>query len=194
MSVGRILAAVIDRRYRRNFIVQRLGLKTAAFATRAGRVGAITTEQHAHVHFVSFALGPAKKPAHTVPAIVFVFVVTAVAALFPVDDKFLVGLRQFLERKVDVDLLPRTRPQQILLRLAEFFAAKNAHLALLDAEIPVRDRLVQIDRNRPAKAAALRTSSKRIIKTEETGRGRPYVDVAMRAMPTGRKGKLRVES
>src|SRR5947209_5049896 len=111
MSVGRILAAVIDRRYRRNLVVQRLGLKATAFATRARGVGAITTEQHAHVHFVSFALGPAKKPAHAVPAIVFVFVVTAVAALLPVDDKFLVGLGQFLERKVDVDLLPRTRPQ-----------------------------------------------------------------------------------
>ena len=125
------VSAVIDRRY--NFVIQRLGLKASAVATRAGRVGAIATEQNAHMHLVSLALEPAEKTANAVPAIVFVILVGVIARAFlAFDDEILIGLRQFLERNVDIDLFAGTGPEQVLLRFTKLSAAKNSHHALLD--------------------------------------------------------------
>ena len=181
-----LFAAVIDRRYRRNLVIERFGLKTSAVTFRAGRVSAITAEQHAHVHFVGLALEPAEKSAHAVPAIVLViFVVDAIAAFLAVDDEILIGFRQFLEWNANVDLFPGAGAQQILLRFAEFVAAKNAHDAFFDAEAAIRNRLVQIDRDGATEAAAFRTRAERIVETEKTRRRRANVDVAMRAMPAG---------
>ena len=94
------------------------------------------------MHFVGLALGPAEKTAHTVPAVFIVIIVHAVAALLAVDDEVLIGLRQFLERHVDIDLLTRAGAQQILLRFAKFDAAKNAYRAFLDTEAAVRNRFI----------------------------------------------------
>ena len=169
-------------------IIQRVGLKTSAVATRAGRVGAIAAEQNAHVHFVGLALEPVEKSAHAVPAIVLVIVLVVLAVfLFAVDDEVLVGFRQFLERRVHIDLLARAGPQQILLRFAHFLSAKNAHHALRDRERAIRNGAVQIDRDGAAEAAAFRTGAERIVETEEPGRGRTNIEIAMRAMPAGRR-------
>src|SRR5207253_11128054 len=111
-----ILAAMVRRRKSPpywNFIIQRLRLKTPTAAFRAGRVGAVTAEQHAHVHFIGLALEPAEKTAHPVPAIILVFVLAIIASLLALDDKLLIGLGQFVERNVDIDLFSRAGPQQI---------------------------------------------------------------------------------
>src|SRR5438876_455953 len=101
------VSAVADCRYRSNFVIQCFRLIPSGLAARAGGVSAITAEQHAHVHFVGLALGPAEKTADAVPAVVVVIIVAAIAALLTVDDKVLIGLRQFLEGHVDIDLLTR---------------------------------------------------------------------------------------
>ena len=124
------------------------------------------------MHFVGFALEPFEKPAHAVPAIVLVIVVRVFAAAFlAVDDEILIGFRQFFERKIDVDLFASAGAQQILLRFAQFLAAKNAHRALRDLKATIGNRAVQIDRDGSAEAAAFRTRAERIIKTEKPGVG-----------------------
>jgi hypothetical protein len=68
------------------------------------------------VHFVSLGFEPAEKSADAVPPVVLVVVVGVfTAAFFAVNDEVLIGLRQFLERPVDIDFLARARTQQILL-------------------------------------------------------------------------------
>ena len=139
------------------------------------------------MHFVGLALRPAKKTADAVPAIVFVIIVRAVAALLAVDDEFLIGLRQFLERDVDVDLFPRAGAQQILLRLAELLAAKNTDGSLLDAETAIGDRLVQINRDGATESATFRARAERIVETKKTHARRTNIDIAVRTMPAGGK-------
>src|ERR1700730_9390755 len=190
MSVAFIRPTVIGRRH--NFVIQRLWLKSSALAGWAGRVRAITTEQHPHVHFVSFAFEPSEKTADAVPAILLVIFVGVIAALLPVDHEILIGFRQFLEWNMNVDLLAGTGAEQIFLRLAKFDAAKNAHHPLQDSEPAIRNRFVQVNRNGTAKAAAFRTRAERIVEAEKPRRGRTNVDVAMRAMPTGGERHFRL--
>ena len=66
------------------------------------------------MHFVGVALEPPEKTAHPVPALV-VLVLLLALALLALDHEILVGLRQFLERKMDVDFFARAGSQQILL-------------------------------------------------------------------------------
>src|SRR6266446_922285 len=155
MSVARIRPTVIDRRY--NLVIQRFWLKSSALTAWAGRVRAIAAEQHAHVHFVSFALEPSKKTADAVPAIVLVILVGVIAAFFAIDHEILIGFRQFLEWNINVDLLAGTGAKQILLRFPKFGAAKNAHHPLCDGQTAIWNRFVQIDRDGATKAAAFRT-------------------------------------
>src|ERR1700676_2124619 len=103
MTVVLISSAVIDRRYRRNFVIERFGLKASAVATRTNRVSAITAEQNAHVHFISFAFEPAEESAHAVPAVVFIIVINAIRSFLAVDHEVLVGFRKFFERNANVD-------------------------------------------------------------------------------------------
>src|ERR1039457_7546681 len=153
MSVGFIRPAVIDRRYRRDFEIQRLRLETPAVAFRTGGISPIPAEQHPHVHLVSLALGPAKESADAVPAIVLiVFVLDPIGAFLAVNDEILIGLRQFFERKIDIDLFARAGAEQTLLRFAELLAAKNTDNTFFDSETSVRQRLVQIERNGAAEA------------------------------------------
>lgn len=152
---------------RHNFVVQRLRLVTSTFTPRTFHISAVSTEQDAHVHLVSLRFEPAKETADPVPAIIFVILIRVFARAFlPVDDKILVGLREFLEWCVDVDLLAGTSTKQILLRFAHFLPAKNADHALRDGEGAVRDRAIQIDRDGAAEAAAFRAGAKRIVETE----------------------------
>src|SRR4051812_12043844 len=146
------------------------------------------------MHFVGLALEPFEKTANAVPAIVLrqFLDVGVFVARFTVDDKLLVGLGQILERNSDIDFVPRTGAHQVALRFAHLFAAKNANRALGDRERTVRDRFVQVDRDRPAKAAALRTGAEGIVEAEKAGRWRTNVEIAMRAMPAGRI-RMRVE-
>ena len=112
------------------------------------------------MHFVGLALEPFEKTAHAVPAIVLVIVLRVFAAAFlAVDDEILVGLRQFLERQMHIDLLAGTGAQQILLRFAHFLAAKNAHRALRDGKRAIGNRAIQIDRDGATEAAAFRTGA-----------------------------------
>src|SRR5438128_4240975 len=191
MSAVCLHSVVIDRRYRSNFVIQGLGLKASAVATRAGRVSAIATEQNAHVHLVSLALKPAEKTANAVPAIVFVILVGVITrALLALNDEILIGLRQFLERCIDIDLFAGAGPEQVLLRFAKLGPAKNSHHALLDTQTPIRNRFVKIDRNRAPKSAAFGTRAEWIVEAEKPGTRRTNVEIAMGAMPAGRKGKF----
>src|SRR5437764_14944948 len=133
MSVGRIFATVIDRRYRRNPVIERFGLKTSATALRTSGVSAVATEQNPHVHFVNLRFKPAEKSANAVPAIVFVIVIGIFATAFlAVDDEVLISLGQFLERNIDVDVFAGAGPEQIFLRFTELVSTKNANRALFD--------------------------------------------------------------
>ena len=119
------------------------------------------------MHLVSLALEPAEKTTNAVPAIVFVIFVGVIArALLAFDDEILIGLRQFLERHIDIDLFAGTGPEQVLLRFAKLSPAKNSHHALLDTQIAIRNRLVKIDRNRAAESAAFGTRTEWIVKAE----------------------------
>src|SRR5205823_12013413 len=129
--------------------------------------------------------------AHSVPAIIFVIVIGVFARTFlAVNDKILIGLGQFLERPMHIDLLAGTGTQQILLRFAHFLPAKNAHHPLRDREGSVRNRAIQIDRDRAAEPAAFRAGAKRIVETEKSRARRSNVEIAMRAVPAGRKRKF----
>ena len=139
------------------------------------------------MHFVGLALEPFEKPAHAIPAIVlreFLDIGVAVAR-FAVDDEILIGFRQILEGNAHVDLFAGAGPQQVLLRFAKLLASKGAHHAAGDAQAAIGNRAVQIDRDRPAEAAACRTGAERIVETEESGRRRTDIEIAMRAMPAG---------
>src|SRR5438067_5106795 len=190
-SAGRsAISAVIDRRYRcrrHDAIIQCLGLEAPSVALRTGRVSAIAAEQNADMHFVGLALEPFEKSADAVPAIVLrqLLHVGVLVARLAVDDEILVGLRQILERNAGIDLLPHAGPHQVALRIAHLLAAENADRALRDRERAVGDRLVQIDRNRSSKAAALRAGAEWIIETEETRRRRANIEIAMGAVPAG---------
>src|SRR5689334_21804574 len=103
-----------DRRY--SFVIQSLGLVTSSITARTFHIGAITTEQHPHMHFVSFGFEPAEKSTHTVPTVVLVIVVGIYpAAFFAINDEILIGFGQFLERPVNIDFFARTAAQQIFL-------------------------------------------------------------------------------
>src|SRR5205085_129956 len=99
--------------------------------------------------------------------------------------EILVGFRQLLERRPDIDLFARAGPHQVALRFPHFFAAKNADRALRDRERAIGDGLVQIDRNRPAEPAAFRTGAERIVEAEKARRWRADIEIAMGAMPAG---------
>src|SRR5438132_11805925 len=190
-SAGRsAISAVIDRRYRcrrHDAIIQCLGLQAPSVALRTGRVSAIAAEQNADMHFVGLALEPFEKSADAVPAIVLrqFLDVGVFVARFAVDHKILIGFRQILERNANVDLVPRTGAYQIALRFTHLFAAENPDGALRDRERPIGNRLVQIDRDRPAKTTALRAGAERIIEAEKSGRRRTDVEIAVGAMPAG---------
>src|SRR5436190_18172362 len=103
MSAVGLIPAAIDRRY--NFVIQRLRLVTSTVTARTFHISAIATEQHAHVHFVSLRFEPPKKTADSRPAIILVIVIRVFAPTFlSVNNKILIGLGQFLERRVHVDL------------------------------------------------------------------------------------------
>src|ERR1700750_194436 len=90
-------------------IIQGLGLITPSITARTFHIGAITTEQHAHVHFVCLGFEPAEKSTHAIPTVVLVIVVGVfTAAFFAINDEILIGFRQFLERPVDLDFLAHT--------------------------------------------------------------------------------------
>src|SRR5205807_2294503 len=90
-----------------------------------------------------------------------------------------------VERRMHIDLLASTRPQQILLGFAHFLPAKNAHHPLSDRERSVRNRAIQINRDGATEPTAFRAGAKRIIEAEKPRRRRADVEVAMRAMPAG---------
>src|SRR5437899_11879108 len=177
MSAVRLSPAASDRSY--NFVIQCLRLVASTVTAWTFYISAIATEQHAHVHFVSLRFEPAKETAHSVPAVILVIVIGVFAPTFlPVDDKILVSLGQFLETPMHIDLLAGTGTQQILLRFAHFLPAKNAHHSLRDRERPVRDRAIQIDRDRAAEPAAFRAGAKRIVETEKSRARRSNVEIA----------------
>src|SRR6266853_6860842 len=189
MSAVRLIPAVTYSRY--NFVVQRLRLVTSTLTARTFHISAVATEQDAHVHLVSLRFEPAKETADPIPAIIFVILIRVFAVAFlPVDDKILVSLREFLEWCVGIDLLAGTSTQQILLRFTHFLPAKNAHHPLRDREGAVRDRAIQIDRDGAAEAAAFRAGAQRIVETEKSRARRSNVEIAMRAVPAGRKRKF----
>src|SRR5205814_6472847 len=149
---------------------------------------AIAAEQNPDMHFVGLALEPFEKSADTVPAIVLrqFLDVSVFIARFAVNHKILIGLRQVFERNPDIDLVPPAGPHQVALRFTHFFAAKNPDRALRDRKRAVRNRLVQIDRDCATETAAVGTGAERIVETEEAGRWRPDIEIAMGAMPAGR--------
>src|SRR5205807_10012862 len=112
------------------------------------------------------------------------------APLLAFDHKFLIGFRQFLERNIDVDLFASAGAEQILLRITKFLAAKDADHSLFDRQRAVRNRFVQIDRDRASEAATFGTGAQRIVKTKKTGRRWPNIEIAMRAMPAGGEGQF----
>ena len=86
------------------------------------------------MHLVGLAFEPFEKTAHAVPAIALPIIIrVSVGAFLAVDYEILVGLRQFLEGPMQIDLLARARPNQIALRFAKLLALKRAHHALRDA-------------------------------------------------------------
>src|SRR5436853_4715322 len=93
-----------------NLVVQCLRLKPAAVACRTGCVGPVTAKQNPHMHFVGLALQPAEESPDAVPTVVVVFIVGVTGVLLAVNHKILIGLRQFLERQLDIDLLPGAGP------------------------------------------------------------------------------------
>src|SRR5947207_7384824 len=188
-AVGLIPAAIDRRRY--NFVIQSLRLVTSTVTARTFHISAIATEEDADVHFVSLRFEPAKETAHSVPAIILVIVIGVFAPTFlTVNDEILIGLGQFLERPMHIDLLAGTGTQQILLGFAHSLPAKNEHHPLCDREGPVRDRAIQIDRDGATEATAFRTRAKRIVEAEKPRRRRTDVEIAMRAMPTGGEGEF----
>src|SRR5213076_3537602 len=133
MSAVGLIPAAIDRRY--NFVIQRLRLVTSTVTARTFHISAIATEEDADVHFVSLRFEPAKETSHSVPAIILVIVIGVFAPTFlTVNDEILIGLGQFLERPMHIDLLAGTGTQQILLGFAHFLPAKNAHHPLCNRE------------------------------------------------------------
>src|SRR5438128_12067185 len=184
MSAVGLIPAAIDRRY--NFVIQRLRLVTSTVTARTFHISAIATDEDADVHFVSLRFEPAKETAHSVPAIILVIVIGVFAPTFlTVNDEILIGLGQFLERPMHIDLLAGTGTQQILLRFAHFLPAKNAHHPLRDREGSVRNRAIQIDRDGATEPTAFRTRAKWIIEAEKPRRRRTDVEIAMRAVPAG---------
>src|SRR4029450_8353031 len=95
----------------------------------------------------------------------------------------LIGLRQFLERYIDIDLFAGAGPEQVLLRFAKLSTSKNSDHALFDTQTAVRNRFVKVDRNGAAKSAAFGARPEGIIETEEPGTRRTNVEIAMGAMP-----------
>ncbi len=139
-------------------IIQCLRLETPALATRAGGVGAIAAEKHAHVHFVGLALEPFEEALYAVPAIGFVIFLAVFACPFlAVDHEILVALRQLLEGDPDVDLFPGAGTEEILLRFAHLLPAENADRALGDRKRAIGNRARVIDRDRAPETAAFRT-------------------------------------
>src|SRR5438094_7646794 len=189
MSAVGLIPAAIDRRY--NFVIQRLRLVTSTVTARTFHISAIATEEDADVHFESLRFEPAKETAHSVPAIILAIVIGVFAPTFlTVNDEILIGLGQFLERPMHIDLLAGTGTQQVLLGFAHFLPAKNAHHPLCDGEGSVRKRAIQIDRNRAAESTAFRTGAKWIIEAEKARGRRADVEIAMRAVPAGGERKF----
>src|SRR5205823_2658063 len=188
-AVGTILGT--RRRASLQFVIQRLRLVASTVTARTFHISAIATEKDADVHFVSLRFEPAKETAHSVPAIILVIVIGVFASTFlTVNDKILIGLGQFLERPMHIDLLAGTGTQQVLLGFAHFLPAKNAHHPLCDRERSVRKRAIQIDRNRAAESTAFRTGAKWIIEAEKPRGRRADVEIAMRAVPAGGERKF----
>ena len=85
------------------------------------------------MHLVGLALKPPKKSADPVPTVIVVIIVRFAGPFLALDDKLLIGLGQFVERNVDIDLFSRAGPQQIFVGLTKLFPPKDAHHAFLDA-------------------------------------------------------------
>src|SRR5271157_3998262 len=86
---------------------------------------------------------------------------------------------------MDIDLTIQRSGNQIILALAHLTGLKWLHYAVSDAQARIRHSSVQVDTNRASEPPASRTSSKRIVEREQTGRRWPNVDIAVGTMPTG---------
>src|SRR5437588_6027276 len=92
-----------------NLIIERFGLISSPVTARAGDVSPVAAEQNAHVHFVGLALKPAKESTNSIPPIIFVIFICIIDRSFlAFDDEVLVGLRQFFEGDIDIDLFSFT--------------------------------------------------------------------------------------
>ena len=117
-------------------------------------VVAVAAEQHADVHFVSFALEPSEEAAHAIPlAAVVGDLGIGVGAL---DEPMALLGRVVVEGLVDVDAALPCGAFEIELRFAIRAALKRTHEAEIDAQRLIRDRLADVDAERAAKATARR--------------------------------------
>src|SRR5438874_9936113 len=145
------------------------------------------------MHFVNLRFEPTEKSPDAVPTIVLVIVFRIFATSFlAIDHELLIGLGQLFEWNTDVDFFAGAGAEQIFLRITELVPTKNANHALFDRQGAVRNRFVQIDRNRASETATFGTGAQRIVETEKAGRRRANVEIAMRAMPADGKRMLGV--
>ena len=165
-------------------VVERFRLVASAVARRAFVVAAVAAEQHADVHFVGLGFEPVEIPLHAIPTVVVPDLVQGFAGLaVAIDDPIAVGPGQFLERAMQVDLPAASVADQVGLAFLRHTALERAHHALGESARAVRNDAVPIEPDHASEAPAFGAGAERMVETEQPRCGRPYVDIAPRAVP-----------
>ena len=144
-------------------------LEPGATAFRALRVGAVAAEEDADVHLVGLAFHPVEEALYTIPLVVAPGVFGVVA--FAVEDPFLVGFGQFVERDVAVEAAVAGLAEEIALAFLAAFALEGFHAAVGEGEGAVGDGFGEIDADDAAEPSAGGAGAEGVVEGEEGGGG-----------------------
>lgn len=158
------------------------GLEASALAVRAGRIGAVSGEEDADVHFVGFGLEPAEVSFDAVPSAgPLVFGVAAVVGV-TLDDPALVFRGEHGEGDIGGDSAGAAELEQVALAFEALAGLPGADGALGEGFGAIGEGLVVIDADDAAEAAAGGAGAEGVVEAEEGGGGLTVIAVAIGAM------------
>ena len=154
-------------------------------AGRALRVAAVTRQQHADVHLVGLGLQPVEEVAHAVP-VARPRAVPVLPLRVALEQPLAMLRRQIAHRDVHRHAVFLRHLLEVLLALAIALGLPGLHRAFGQRLGFVRHHQAEIHPDHPPEAATGLAGTDRRVEREQPGRGLGIVDVAVRAMQSGR--------
>ena len=151
------------------FPTKGFGLEALTTAGGAGIVGAIASEEDAHVHLVGVLLQPPEKPFYAIPIFGPGLPVFFPVAGLAVDDEGLVFGRQRGERNVGGDFFLFRENVEVFFRFAVDLALPAFDRAVVERERLVGDGEAVVDVDHAAEPTAFRASAEGRVEGKQRG-------------------------